>query len=128
MADAFAGAAEMTLDLPGDDESVHLIAWQNMKRGDVVAGDPILLTVHSTSSDGADAFHLQDALQAVSRVLGVPLALIEGLLMESKIVDWSCCQMVQPLESIPQLELQLQELGPGLPMLPHALMFFQHCK
>ena len=123
VADAFAGAAEMSLDLPQyveADDKVHLIAWQNVKRMEchgvsstsIPHGDPILLVVHSTTSE--PNFHLSDALKAVSQVLGVPSSLVEGLVLKSKMVDWTSCQMVQPLESIPT-NLRVEE-----PCLQHG--------
>ena len=97
---AFAGAAEVSLDLgdtPGED--VHLVAWQNIKRGPVAHGDPMQLVVHSTC--GAEWQGPVEAMKAVSGVCGLPLRQLEGLLMSSKVIDWKICQMVQPLESIP---------------------------
>lgn len=97
---AFAGAAEVSLDL-GDTphEDVHLVAWQNIKRGPVAHGDPMQLVVHSTC--GAEWQGPTEALKAVSGFCGLPLAQLEGLVMSSKVIDWKICQMVQPLESIP---------------------------
>eukprot|EP00435_Cladocopium_sp_Y103_P019742 s2707_g4.t2 len=102
---AFAGAAEVTLDL-GDTSDVHLVAWQNIKRGPVAHGDPMQLVIHSTC--GAEWQGPTEALKAVSGFCGLPLAQLEGLLRSSKVIDWKICQMVQPLESIPT-DLRLPE-------------------
>lgn len=104
---AFGDAAEVTLDFADTSlEGVHLIAWQNAKHGAVAHGDPIQLVVHSTC--GANWNGPEEALKAVSQLCGLPLSQLKGLLLESKVIDWNICQMVQPLESIPT-KLRLQE-------------------
>lgn len=42
--------------------------------------------------------------------IGLPKAQLEGLLIDSKIIDWKVCQMVQPLESLP-CDFRLKEPG-----------------
>ncbi|CAJ1422087.1 unnamed protein product [Effrenium voratum] len=73
---------------------------------DMGHGDPMLLVVHSEACSTAlhmggcaesEGF-LQEALGAVRRLVGFP---VEELLLGSRVIDWSCCQMVRPLESVP---------------------------
>ncbi len=41
--------------------------------------------------------------------IGLPKAQLEGLLIDSKIIDWKVCQMVQPLESLPAVDFRLKD-------------------
>ena len=109
----FDGLAEVALDVQAPHE-VHLVSWQNMKDHSQAAhGEPVRLVVHSAAgtllSDGRAA-----ALRALSGMLGLSPTLLEGLVLDCKVVQWQVCQMVRPLESVPT-SLQLPE-----PALAHG--------
>eukprot|EP00434_Breviolum_minutum_P025903 symbB.v1.2.022904.t1/scaffold2053.1/size90990/4 len=80
--EAFKDFLEVSLDVDDPNSSVHLV-----KRGPISYGDPIEVVVHSTCEvqweDPIDA-----ALNGISRVIGLPKAQLEGLLIDSKIIDW----------------------------------------
>ena len=98
MADAFGLKAELNVE-----GAWHLLAWQNLKAGPVAHGDAVLFVAHSACGSVA----VSEALDMVATVLGLPKGLLEALLMDSKVVDWSqTCQMVRPLEAISSFQLE----------------------
>ena len=99
VADAFGSQAELNVD----GHKWHLLAWQNVKAGPVAHGDALLLVAHSA----CDSVGVGEALDMLAAVLGLPKRLLEALLLESKVVDWSqTCQMVRPLEAITSFQLK----------------------
>ena len=102
----FAGVAEVALDVyaPGE---VHLVSWQNLKDHSLAHGDAVRIVVHSVAS-AAVANGRAAALQALSAMLGLSATLLDGLVLECKVVDWQICQMVRPFESV-LTELELLE-------------------
>merc|ERR1712154_610764 len=74
------------------------MGYQDAKR-EPLYGDPVSIVVHSTPDADAKAAETA-AVQQLSEVLRISTPALRALLLKSKVIDWTVCQVVQPLEGV----------------------------
>ncbi|CAE8650435.1 unnamed protein product [Polarella glacialis] len=101
----FGAQAEQTLDydfLPATPTGrhLHMLCWQNAKRDSMVRS-PVVITVHSTCGASVEDTEAA-AVEALAEAFQVSPTVLLALLQDKKVVDWKTCQVVRPLEGLPQ--------------------------